>query len=58
MDKPERSYDILARLIGETVDKTKQLMTGREPVSPNAQSVISAYLGQPVRELFSDIKTD
>jgi hypothetical protein len=58
MEKPERSYDVLARLIRKTVDETKELMDGRNPVSPNAQSVISAYLGQPVRDLFLDIKAE
>jgi hypothetical protein len=50
-----RDIDGLAQLLGTSVDDTKKLFSGKDKVPPDQQRLISAYLNQPIRELFSDL---
>jgi hypothetical protein len=50
-----RDVDGLARLLGANAEDTKKLFSGNEMVPPDRQKLISAYLGLPIRELFSDL---
>jgi hypothetical protein len=50
-----RDVDGLARLLGLSVDDTRKLFSGNDAISPDQQRLIAAYLGQPLRELFSDL---
>jgi hypothetical protein len=42
-------------LLGTSVDNATKLFSGNDKVPPDQQKLISAYLGLPVRELFSDL---
>ena len=50
-----RDVDGLALLLGTSADETRKLFSGNDAVSPDRQKLISAYLGRPIRELFSDL---
>ena len=50
-----RNLDGLAQLLGTSVEETKKHFSGKEMVPPDRQKLISAYLGRPIRELFSDL---
>jgi hypothetical protein len=50
-----RDVDGLAQLLGVSAEDTKKLFSGNDKVPPDQQKLISAYLGRPVRELFSDL---
>jgi hypothetical protein len=50
-----RDVDGLARLLGMGIDDTRKLFSGTDAISPDRQRLIAAYLGQPLRELFSDL---
>jgi hypothetical protein len=50
-----RDIDGLAALLGASAEDTKKLFSGHDAVPPDRQKLISAYLGRPIRELFSDL---
>lgn len=50
-----RDIDGLARLLGIKPEDTRQLFSGNDAISPDRQKLISAYLGQSPRDLFSDL---
>jgi hypothetical protein len=50
-----RPIDGLAQVLGLSAEDTKKLFSGRDLVPPDRQRLISAYLNQPVRDLFSDM---
>jgi hypothetical protein len=50
-----RDLDGLAALLGTSAEDTRKLFSGTDAVPPDRQKLISAYLGQPIRELFSDL---
>jgi|UniRef100_Q07TB8 hypothetical protein len=50
-----RDIEGLARLLEIDADATKKLLSGTEAISPDRQKLISAYLGQRPRDLFSDL---
>jgi hypothetical protein len=50
-----RDIDGLAQLLGTSTEDAKKLFSGNDAVPPDRQKLISAYLGRPVRELFSDL---
>jgi hypothetical protein len=50
-----RDIDGLAALLGTSADNVKKLFSGNDKVPPDQQKLISAYLGRPIRELFSDL---
>jgi hypothetical protein len=50
-----RDLDGLARLLGTSADEAKKLFSGNDPVPPDRQKLISAYLNRPIRDLFSDL---
>jgi len=53
-----RDANGLARVLGIGVDETKKLFSGKDLIAPDRQKLIAAYLGQPPRELFSDVPAD
>lgn len=50
-----RTVDGLAQTLGISVDDTKKLFSGNDKISPDSQTMISAYLGATARDLFSDL---
>jgi hypothetical protein len=50
-----RELDGLAALLGTSAENARKLFSGNDKVPPDQQKLISAYLGLPVRELFSDL---
>jgi len=50
-----RDVDGLAQILGLKVDEAKKLFSGTDAVTPEQQKLISAYLGLPIRDLFSDL---
>lgn len=50
-----RDTDGLARLLEIGTDDVTKLFSGNEAVTPDQQKLIAAYLGRPLRELFSDL---
>jgi hypothetical protein len=50
-----RDIDGLAGLLGTSAEDAKKLFSGNDKVPPDQQKLISAYLGRPIRELFSDL---
>ncbi len=52
---PDRNVDGLARLLEISPEDTGKLFSGNDAVSPEQQKLIAAYLGRPLRELFSDL---
>lgn len=51
----KRDVDGLARVLGIKSEEVKKLFSGNDTVSPDRQKLIAAYLGRPIRELYSDI---
>jgi hypothetical protein len=45
----------MARLLEVDVDDVQKLFSGNDKVSPDQQKLVSAYLGRPLRDLFSDL---
>ncbi|WFU54636.1 hypothetical protein QA639_34360 [Bradyrhizobium pachyrhizi] len=45
----------MARLLELDVDDVQKLFSGNDKVSPDQQKLVSAYLGLPLRDLFSDL---
>lgn len=50
-----RDINGLAKLLGINTDDTKKLFSGNDKIPPDQQQLIAAYLGQSLRELFSDL---
>lgn len=50
-----REVDGLAQSLEISADDTRKLFSGNDKISPDQQKLIAAYLGQPLRELFSDL---
>jgi hypothetical protein len=50
-----RDVNGLAQVLEISPDETRKLFSGKDKVSPAQQKLIAAYLGQPSRELFSDL---
>jgi hypothetical protein len=50
-----REVDGLAQLLEISADDTRKLFSGNDKISPDQQKLIGAYLGRPLRELFSDL---
>jgi hypothetical protein len=51
----KRDIDGLARVLGIKSEEVKKLFSGNDTVTPDRQKLIAAYLGRPIRELYSDI---
>ncbi|MGY3133424.1 hypothetical protein ACVWZM_004106 [Bradyrhizobium sp. USDA 4501] len=47
----------MARLLEMDGDDVRKLFSGNDKVSPDQQKLLSAYLGRPLRDLFSDLPT-
>jgi hypothetical protein len=45
----------MARLLEMDGDDVRKLFSGNDKVSPDQQKLVSAYLGRPLRDLFSDL---
>ncbi|MCP3417903.1 hypothetical protein NLM16_27725 [Bradyrhizobium brasilense] len=45
----------MARLLEVDVDDVQKLFSGNDKVSPDQQKLVAAYLGRPLRDLFSDL---
>lgn len=50
-----RTPEELSSVLGIDAPATRQLFSGRDPVSPERQTLIAAYLNKPVRDVFSDL---
>jgi len=50
-----RDVEGLAALLNCSAEDVTKLFSGRDMVPPDRQKLISAYLGRPIRELFSDL---
>ncbi|MCC8948534.1 hypothetical protein H8A97_26335 [Bradyrhizobium sp. Arg62] len=45
----------MARLLEVDADDVQKLFSGNDKVSPDQQKLVAAYLGRPLRDLFSDL---
>jgi hypothetical protein len=50
-----RDLEGLAALLNSSAEDVTKLFSGHDMVPPDRQKLISAYLGRPIRELFSDL---
>ena len=55
LKQSNRDLEGLARTLHRNSDDTKKLFSGVDAVAPDDQTLISAYLNQPVRDVFSDL---